>query len=43
MIAYFDTSALIPLIFEEPDTQRCGRVWDVAEQVTSVRLTVSIR
>lgn len=38
MIAYFDTSALIPLIIEEPDTERCGRVWDAAEHVTSMRL-----
>ena len=38
MIAYADTSALIPLIIDEPGSQRAGRVWDTAEQVASVRL-----
>ena len=38
MIAYFDTSALIPLLIEEPGSSRAGRVWDVADHVTSVRL-----
>lgn len=38
MIAYFDTSALIPLLIEEPGSERSGRVWDAAEHVTSVRL-----
>lgn len=38
MIAYLDTSALIPLIVEEPGSVRAGRVWDVADHVTSVRL-----
>ena len=38
MIAYFDTSALIPLLIDEPGTQRAGRIWDTAEHVTSVRL-----
>lgn len=37
MIAYFDTSALIPLLIEEPGTARAGRIWDAAEHVTSVR------
>lgn len=38
MIAYFDTSALIPLLVDEPGSDRAGRLWDVAEHVTSVRL-----
>ncbi|MEX1163368.1 MAG: PIN domain-containing protein, partial [Nitriliruptor sp.] len=38
MIAYVDTSALIPLIIEEPGSERAGRVWDTAEHLTSVRL-----
>jgi uncharacterized protein len=38
VIAYFDTSALIPLLIEEPGSVRAGRVWDVADHVTSVRL-----
>jgi uncharacterized protein len=38
VIAYFDTSALIPLLIQEPGSERAVRVWDVAEHVTSVRL-----
>jgi uncharacterized protein len=38
VIAYFDSSALIPLLIEEPGSERAGRVWDVADHVTSVRL-----
>lgn len=38
MIAYFDTSALIPLLIDEPGSSRAGRVWDLADHVTSVRL-----
>ena len=38
MIAYFDTSALIPLVIEEPGSLRAGRVWDLADHLTSVRL-----
>lgn len=38
MIAYVDTSALIPLIIEEPGSERAGRLWDTAEHVVSVRL-----
>lgn len=38
MIASFDTSAVIPLLIEEPGTARAGRIWDAAEHVTSVRL-----
>lgn len=38
MIAYFDTSALIPLLIEEPGSLRAGRVWDMADHVTSTRL-----
>jgi uncharacterized protein len=38
VIAYFDTSALLPLLIEEPGSGRSGRVWDAAEHVTSVRL-----
>ena len=38
MIAHFDTSALIPLLVDEPGSQRAGRVWDAAEHVTSLRL-----
>ena len=38
MIAYFDTSALIPLLVEEPGSHRATTVWDWADHVTSVRL-----
>ena len=38
MIAYLDTSALIPLIVEEPASERAGRMWDEAERVVTVRV-----
>lgn len=38
MIAYFDTSAVIPLIVEEDGSERAGRLWDAADRVVSVRL-----
>lgn len=38
MIAYFDTSALIPLLVDEPGSERASRIWDVADNVVAVRL-----
>ena len=38
MIAYFDTSAIVPLLIEEPGTPRCAEQWSVADRVVSVRL-----
>lgn len=38
MIAYFDTSALIPLLVDEPASSICERLWDDAEDVVSVRI-----
>jgi uncharacterized protein len=38
VIAYFDTSAIIPLIVNEPSSDRCNRVWDESSRVVSVRL-----
>ena len=38
MIAYFDTSALLPLLIDEPGSARAGRLWDEADHVVSVRL-----
>lgn len=38
MIAYFDTSALIPLLIEEPGSEHATRVWDAAERVVTVRV-----
>ena len=39
MIAYFDTSAIIPLLVEEPGSGLASRLWDEAERVVSVRVT----
>lgn len=38
MIAYFHTSALIPLIVEEGGSIRAGDLWDQSERVVSVRV-----
>ena len=38
MIAYFDTSAVVPLIINEPSTERCNRLWNESSRVVSVRL-----
>ena len=38
MIAYFDTSALIPLVIEEPTSSGAARLWNSATRVASVRL-----
>ncbi|MEX2278868.1 MAG: type II toxin-antitoxin system VapC family toxin [Acidimicrobiia bacterium] len=38
MIAYFDTSAFIPLVVEEPGSPVATRLWDEADRVVSVRL-----
>ncbi len=38
MIAYFDTSALIPLLIDEPGSAMAGQLWDEADHVVSVRL-----
>lgn len=38
MIAYFDTSAIVPLLVDEPGTAVAGRIWDGAERLVSVRL-----
>ena len=38
MIAYFDTSAVIPTIIDEPASVACVRLWDEADRVISVRL-----
>ena len=38
MIAYFDTSALVPLFIDEPSTERCTLMWNEATRVVSVRL-----
>lgn len=38
MIAYFDTSALIPLVIDEPGSLAAGDLWDQADRVVSVRV-----
>ena len=37
MIAYFDTSALIPLVIEEPGSDRAAQLWAAAERLVTVR------
>ncbi len=39
MIAYLDTSAVVPLLVEESGTAACRRLWDEADVVTTSRLT----
>ena len=38
MIAYFDTSAIVPLVVDELGTEAAGRIWDVADRLISSRL-----
>jgi len=38
VIAYFDTSAIISLIIEEPSSAVTSRLWDDAERIVSVRV-----
>jgi len=38
VIAYFDTSSVIPLLVAEPGSRVCTRVWNDADRVVSVRL-----
>ncbi len=38
MIAYLDTSALVPILIDEPSSQACRRLWDDADDVVAVRL-----
>ncbi|MFI6167161.1 type II toxin-antitoxin system VapC family toxin [Nocardia sp. NPDC051052] len=38
MIGYLDTSAFVPLLFNEPSSQSCRRFWDDADDVVSTQL-----
>jgi predicted nucleic acid-binding protein len=38
LIAYLDTSALVPLLIEEPSSDACRRLWDEADDVVLSRL-----
>jgi uncharacterized protein len=37
VIAYFDTSAIVPLLVEEPATEHWKRFWDEATRIVSAR------
>ena len=39
MIAYFDTSALVPLVIEEPTSPAARRMWAEATRVLSARIS----
>jgi hypothetical protein len=38
VIAYFDSSAVVPLLVEEEGSSRASLLWDEAERVVAVRL-----
>jgi len=38
VIAYFDTSAVVPLLIAEPGSARAASLWDGADRVVCVRL-----
>lgn len=38
MIAYFDTSAIVPLVVDEPGTEAAGTIGDRADRLISTRL-----
>lgn len=38
MIIYFDTSALVPLLADEPASEACRELWDDSDSVITVRL-----
>lgn len=38
MIAYLDTSALVPLVVDEPTTAACQRLWEDADSVATSRI-----
>jgi predicted nucleic acid-binding protein len=38
VIAYFDTSAFVPLVIAEPGSESCGRIWNDADAVVTTRL-----
>jgi len=38
VIAYFDTSAFVPLVIDEPDSRAAQQLWDAADRIVSVRL-----
>ena len=38
MIAYFDTSAIVPILIEEVGSEAAGAIWDRADRLVSIRL-----
>ena len=38
MIVYFDTSAILPIVIEEPTSAIASRLWDEADRAVSSRL-----
>jgi predicted nucleic acid-binding protein len=38
VIAYFDTSAIVPLVVDEPGSHDAHRLWSLAERLVTVRL-----
>ncbi|MEE6286432.1 type II toxin-antitoxin system VapC family toxin [Georgenia sp. MJ173] len=38
MILYVDTSALVPLLVDEPTSAACGELWDAADTITATPL-----
>jgi predicted nucleic acid-binding protein len=38
LIVYFDTSAVVPILIEEPSSMVASRLWDEADRVVSSRL-----
>ena len=38
MIAYLDTSALVPLLVDEPSSPACERLWNEADEIVSGRI-----
>jgi predicted nucleic acid-binding protein len=38
LIVYFDTSAVVPIVVEEPSSTVASRLWDEADRVVSSRL-----
>ena len=39
MIAYFDTSAVVPLLLQEPSTAVCRDIWNAADRVVTARIS----
>jgi uncharacterized protein len=38
LIVYFDTSAIVPIVIDEPSSLAASRLWDDADRVVSSRL-----